>query len=157
MKCKLEPKGFVIGQIKDRDGNILEEIKFHNEVLLTGREALAASLANSLGGTYNYYISRMLFGDSGTSGGVPKFVSTQRNGLFGVTRATKPVIATIDPTITSQAIFTSVLDFEEANGYALSEMALQMNTGDLYSMATFPDFTKTSSIQVTWSWYIYFI
>lgn len=142
--------------IKWRDGR-KEETKFLNTVLRTGREALAASLANNVESIYEFYISRMLFGDGGTGDGVPKFVNSERNGLFGLTRAIKPVIATIDPNMRSQVTFTSVLDFDDANGYTLNEMALQMNSGDFYSMATFPDLNKTSSIQISWLWTVSFI
>lgn len=146
----IRPKGEVEMVIKYLDG---EEVRsFHNTVLRKGKEALASSLANDLGGSYDFFISRMLFGDGGTSSGVPKFINTERNGLFGITRATKPVIATIDANLPTQVVFTSVLDYDEANGFTLNEMALQMNSGDLYSMATFADLNKTGSMQITWNW-----
>lgn len=148
--------GKVKRTIRHINGDVIEE-KFFNTVLRTGREALAASLANNVESIYDYYISRMLFGDGGTSDGVPKFINSERNGLYGLTRAIKPIIATIDPNMRSQVTFTSVLDFDDANGYTLNEMALQMNNGDFYSMATFPDLNKTSSIQITWNWTISFI
>jgi hypothetical protein len=99
----------------------------------------------------------MLFGDGGTSGGTLKYVDTQRTGLFGITRASKPVISQIDPNIPSQVVFTSVLTFDDANGYALNEMALQMSNGDLYSMVTFADLNKTSSMQITFNWRLSFV
>ena len=99
----------------------------------------------------------MLFGDGGTSGGTFKTVETQRNGLFGITRASKPVISTVDPSIQTQVVFTSVLTFDDANGFALNEMALQMANGDLYSMVTFADLNKTSNIQVTFNWRLSFV
>jgi hypothetical protein len=158
---KLKPKGAIEGIIKYKTGEekkfLVKQIAFPNTVLRTGREALAASLANEIGDQFDFYVSRMLFGDGGTSSGVPKSVSTARNGLFGITRATKPVIATIDPNLRTQVVFTSVLDYEEANGYTLNEMALQMNTGDLYSMSTFADLNKTSAMQITWNWRISFV
>jgi hypothetical protein len=132
-------------------------IEFPNTILRTGRNALAAALANDVGDSFNFYVSRMLFGDGGTAGGATKFVDTARNGLFGITRANKPVIAQVDPNIPSQVIFTSVVAYTEANGYALNEMALQMNTGDLYSMVTFPDLTKTDQMQITWNWRLSFV
>jgi hypothetical protein len=146
----IRPKGEVEMIIKYADGE--ETRHFHNAVLRKGKEALAASLANDIGASYDFFISRMLFGDGGSSSGVPKFVNTERNGLFGITRAIKPVISTIDPNMLSQVVFTSVLDYDEANGITLNEMALQMNNGDLYSMATFADLNKTSSMQITWNW-----
>jgi phage-related tail fiber protein len=151
----IRPKGEIEMTIKHLDST--ESICFHNTVLRKGREALASSLANTFGDSYNFFISRMLFGDGGTSGGVPKFVDTARNGLFGITRAVKPIIVTIDPNIPSQIVFTSVLDYDEANGFQINEMALQMNNGDFYSMSTFADLNKVSSMQLTWSWRISFV
>jgi hypothetical protein len=148
------PKGEVEIIIDSEDG--CQQMIVTNAVLKKGREALAASLANDIGDSYNFYISRMLFGDGGTTGGVPKFVDAERNGLFGITRASKSVASTVDPNNLSQVVFTSVLAFTEANGYTLNEMALQMNNEDLYSMATFADLNKTSSIQITFNWRIFF-
>jgi hypothetical protein len=114
-------------------------------------------MSGSVGNDFNFFVSRMLFGDGGTTGGVPKYVNTERNGLFGITRASKPVIATIDPSFPSQVTFTSVVSYSEANGYNLNEMALQMNTGDLYSMTTFPDLGKTALMQITFNWGLSFV
>jgi hypothetical protein len=132
-------------------------IDFPNTVLTKGRESLAASLANEFTEPYNYYINRMLFGDGGTADGSTKYVSSGRNGLFGITQASKPVIATIDANIPSQVIFTSVVSFSEANGAVLNEMALQMANGNFYSMVTFPDLSKTSQMQITWNWRLSFV
>jgi len=143
--------------IKNRNLEVENVFNFNNNLLRTGREALASSLANDVGDSYDFFISRMVFGDSGTLDGVPKYVNTERTGLFGITRASKAVISTIDPNLKSQVIFTSILDFDDANDITLNEMALQMNSGKLYSMATFADLNKTSSIQITWNWRISFI
>jgi len=70
--------------------------------------------------------------------------------------ASKPIVASIDPTITSQVTFTSVLSFDDANT-TLNEIALRMNNEDLYSMATFPDLNKTNSVQITFNWRISFV
>jgi len=150
------PKGTIQMIVRDLSGAV-KEIHRHNTVLRKGREALASSLSNEIGSTYDFYIARMLFGDGGTSGSVPKFVNTDRNGLFGITRSIKPIISTIDPNLKSQVVFTSVLDYDEANGFALNEMALQMNNGNLYSMATFADLSKTSAIQIVFNWRLSFI
>ena len=152
----IKVKGHVFVTIDYDDGR-QEKFDFPNTILRKGREALASSLANSIGSSYNFYISRMLFGDGGTVSGSVKFVNTERNGLFGITRANKPVISTVDPDIPSQVIFTSVITKSEANGSVLNEMALQMNDGDLYSMVTFPDLTKTDQMQITWNWRLSFV
>lgn len=128
-----------------------------NTVLRKGREALASSIANSYGSTYDFFISRMLFGNGGTAGGVPKYVNADRNGLFGLTLVSKPVSRIIDPNFPYQVIFTSVITKEEAQDEIINEMALQMNNGDLYSMVTLGDVTKSASMQITWTWKLGFI
>lgn len=149
-------RGDVEAIIEWEDGR-KETIEFRNTILRTGRTVLAMALANRIGDSFEYFISRMLFGDGGTSGGVPKAVSDGRTGLFGSTQVSKPVIATVDPNNTTQVVFTSVVSFSEGNGITLNEMALQMNTGQLYSMATFPGISKTSQMQITWNWRLSFI
>lgn len=134
-----------------------EFLEFPNIVLTKGREALAACLANEIGHGFNFYINRMLFGDGGFVDGSKKQVAASRNGLFGITQASKPVISSIDPNIPTQIILTSVLSKSDANGAVLSEMALQLANGDLYSMATFADLTKTSQMQITWNWRLSFV
>lgn len=151
-----KPKGSIERIIKWKNGEE-EKYYFHNAVLRTGREALTSCLSNNIGDNFDFFVSRMVFGDGGTEGGVPKFVNTDRAGLFGITRAIKPIISTIDPNLRTQVVFTSILDYEEANGFALNEIALQMNTGGFYSMATFADLNKTSLMQITFNWHIAFI
>ena len=152
MKCR----GDVEVSIEFLDGKT-KNIEFKNTILRTGREALALSLANRIGSDFDFFISRMLFGDGGAAGGIPKVVNTERNSLFGTTRVGKPVIANIDSDSGSQVIFTSVVSFGEGNGFTLNEMALQMQNGDLYSMATFPGISKTPQMQITWRWRLSFI
>lgn len=156
MKESTSCRGDVELVLESKDGSV-QVIEFRNAILRTGREALALSLANRVGDDFDFFINRMLFGDGGTTGGVPKTVSADRNGLFGSTRVSKPVIANIDPNNSTQVIFTSVLSYDEGNNFTLNEMALQLHTGDLYSMATFPGITKTPQIQVTFNWRLSFI
>lgn len=153
---QIKTKGDVEMIIDYRDGR-QTVLDFPNTILLLGRRALAKSLANAIGGSYQFYVTRMLFGDGGTSDGVKRFVDVGRNGLFGVTRLSKPAIANIDNSIPTQVIFTSVVTFEDAVGVALNEMALQMANGDLYSMVTFPDQNKTIDMQITFNWRLNFI
>jgi phage-related tail fiber protein len=134
-----------------------ESINFNNTILRTGRAALASALSNRIGDDFDFFISKMIFGDGGTNGGVPKQVADERSGLFGSARVMRPVISNIDPNNETQVIFTSVIPFGEGNGYMLNEMALQLNSGDLYSMATFAGISKTSSMQITWNWRLSFI
>lgn len=144
--------------ITELRSGVVEVMDVHNTVLLTGRRALTRTLANSLGDSFEYYVTKMLFGDGGTDGsGVKKFVDAGRQGLFGVTQVSKPVLANIDNSIPTQAIFTSVIKFDEAVGVTLNEMALQMANEELYSMTTFPDLNKTEDMQITFNWRLNFI
>lgn len=156
IKDEIKTRGDVEGIIEYKDGR--KETKcFHNAILRKGREALASSLANEFGSEFNFFINRMLFGDGGTVTGTPKFVEDSRNGLFGVTQVIKPILSTIDVNNPTQVVFTSVVAFSEGNGFTLNEIALQMNDGDLYSMATFAGIAKTSQMQITWNWRLSFI
>jgi uncharacterized protein YwqG len=128
-----------------------------NTVLKKGREALALSLANEIGERYSYYISQMWFGDGGTISNQPKIVDAERTSLFGSKIAGKPIVSSIDPSVSSQVIFTSVLKYSDAVDSVLNEMALVMNNGDFYSMVTFPDLNKTDQMQITWNWRINFL
>jgi hypothetical protein len=152
----IHPVGNVEQIIEYRDGS-REVIWFKNTVLQKGREALAACLANKVGIQFDYFINRMDFGDNGTVAGVPKIIGSDRDGLFGIVRVSKPVIASIPVGSSSQVIFTAVVGFDDGNGYPINEMALRMANGHYYSMATFADLNKTSNFQITWNWSCCFI
>ena len=128
-------RGDVEVVIDHKDGK-QERRSFKNTILRAGKVALAKSLANDVEDPYDFYISNMLFGTNGTTGGTPKFVDESRTGLFGTTLLTKNVISSVDETAPTTAIFTSVVTFTEGNGNNLNEMALRMADGDLYSMIT---------------------
>jgi len=147
----------IIEIIKEWKDGRKEITEVSNTVLLTGRRAMTKALANAIGDSFQFFITKMDFGDEGTTGsGVKKFVNAGREGLFGVVRVSKPVLANIDNSLPTQAIFTSVLTFDEAN-ITLNEMALRMANGELYSMTTFPDLNKTTDMQITFNWRLNFI
>lgn len=150
-------KGTVKMIVQNLEGEIIDQKIFNNAVLRTGREAMAASLANKYGPSYENYVSHMIFGDGGQDGEDLKYVDSTRNGLFGVTRVSKSVVSVIDSTNKYQVTFNAVLSYEDGNGYVLNEMALQLENGDLFSMATFGGISKTSSMQITWQWAISFL
>ena len=156
IKDSIHPKGDVDIWVDYKFGK-QELISVHNTVLTTGRLALANGLANQIGDSFEFYITRMIFGDSGTTGGVKKVVDAGRTGLFGVTQVSKPALANSDTSVSAQVIFTSVILFSEAVGLVLNEMALQMANGDLFSMTTFPDLSKTADMQITFNWRLNFI
>lgn len=156
MKDDIESKGFVRLTIDYEDGT-KENRAFKNTVLENGRNALAKSIAHEFGDVYEFYITKMLFGTNGCEDGVPKLVQSSRIGLFGPTLLSKGVIVNIDPEIPSMVNFTAVIGKNEGNEQSLNEMAIRMANGELYSMTTFPELNKTSSMQLTWSWRISFI
>lgn len=152
----VQPVGEVEIIITNKEGQ--EDINcVKNTVLLTGRRALAKALANQIGEKFQFNVVRMVFGDGGTNNGVKKFVNAGREGLFGVTRLTKPALANLDTSVPAQIIFTSVIKFDEVVGVTLNEMALQMANGELYSMVTFPDLNKTEDMQITFNWRLNFV
>ena len=144
-------KGDIVREIEYRDGT-KDIASFHNTILDNGRKALTASLANQYGDSYGFYIQHMIFGDNGVDGSSERFINSGRETLFGSTRAQLWVTPVIDNTVVSQVIFVAVMGFDDANGYDLSEMALQMANGQLYSMVTFPTLHNTDLMQITWSW-----
>ena len=156
IKEQIKAKGDV-EIIKEWKTGEKEVLDVKNTVLLSGRRALAKGLANAIGESFNFYVTRMIFGDGGTKSGVKKFVDAGRQGLFGVTRITKPALSNIDNSIPTQVIFTSVITFDEGIGVSLNEMALEMNNEELYSMTTFPDLNKTEDMQITFNWRLNFI
>ncbi len=149
-------RGCVDITIEDKAGN-KERRHVKNAVLRTGRMALVKTITNETGDYPTYYVLRMIFGVNGTDGGQVKIVNPTRTALFGPEVADRPVVSSIDSTNPTQAIFTTVLRYEDANGYSLNEMALVLNSGDLYSMATFADLNKTDQIQITFNWRINYI
>lgn len=153
MNDQIKCKGHVTAVIDYADGRPSETIDFHNTVLRAGRRALASLVVNDVGDTFEYYVNRMLFGNAGLSASKPKYVDESRNGLFcGTPVVSKPVAAMVDPNQLDRAIFVSVLTYDDGNGEDINELALQMANGDLYSMATFGGFSKTSIMQVTMYW-----
>lgn len=156
MRSDVLPVGQVEIIVEKLDGTVDDSI-VQNTVVVTGRRALASCLAGNIGDRFNFAVTQMVFGDGGTVDGVKRYVNSNRNGLFGVTRIAKPVIASLDGTVPAQVTFTSVIRFDEGVGLTLNEMAIVMASGDLYSMTTFPDLNKTGEIQITFNWVLSFI
>jgi hypothetical protein len=150
-------EGVITMTVVDENGNLIEKRVFKNAILKKGREALAASLANKYGPNFENFISHMIFGDGGQDGDTLKYVNATRTGLFGITRASKNTVSVIDSINKYSVIFTSILTYEDANGYTLNEMALELENGDLFSMATFGGISKASNMQITWQWSVSFI
>lgn len=155
-ETEIASQGKIFITVKNLDGTTAT-LAVKNKVLRTGRSALAKSVANQFSTTYQFYISRVLFGSNGTLGGSPRFIDDARTGLFGPTTLTKPVIASIDPDVPYQVTFTTTVNFDELVGQTINEMALEMANGDVFSMATFGDISKTSSMSLVFNWRLNFI
>lgn len=134
-----------------------ELIEFKNTVINNGKSIMAQSLAGEIGSSFLFYACKIVFGNSGTIDGVPRFVDAGREGLFGPAVVTKNVLATIDPDNPTQVIFTAILTYDDAVDQVLNEMGLQLADGSFFSIATFGDITKTALMQITWQWKILFV
>jgi len=142
--------------IENADGT-KAEVAVKNKVLQLGRAALASGLANDFSGNFQYFIRRVFFSNGGTLNGVPRLVEDTRTSLFNVVMLAKPVSASIDSNFQTQVTFTSVITFSELIGQVINEMALEMANGQLFSMATFGDINKSSTMQLTWNWRVSFV
>lgn len=159
MNCineEVKQRGDVEIIIDHKDGK-QETFWVKNAILQGAKNASANALANIIGANYQYYIDQMVFGTNGTLGGAPKVVETSRNGLFGTTLVSKSVVSIINPQILSQAIFTTIMGFDEGNGNVINEMALVMKNGTFYSMVTMGGISKNSTMQITFNWRLSFI
>ena len=152
----LNPKGEIKIIINYDNGEQVSWVT-KNTILNSGKQAIAKSLTNQIDGDFNYFITRMIFGNGGTQEGSPRYIYTDRNGLFGLTVLTKPVISSTDPNVPQQAVFTSVVRLDDAVGQTINEMALELANGDLFCMATFADLSKTAQMQITFNWKISFV
>lgn len=142
--------------VSDENG-VIEKRFIKNTVLQGGAASQASGLAGDVGNSFQYYIANMNFGTNGVSGSVPNFVDSSRSGLFGPVLISKPVIAVIDQTQPAMVTFTSILSFSDAVGATINELALVMQNGTYYSMATMANLTKTSSMQISFHWTIAFL
>jgi hypothetical protein len=157
MSDVIKSSGIVEVIISYRDGKderFEQTFEVRNRILRTGRIDLVKALANDFGLTYSYFITGITFGSGGTVDGAPRYIDETRSGLFGPTVITKPVISSINSDFPTQVTFTSVLTYDEAVGSIINEMALRMANGEYFSMTTFGDLTKTSSMQTTFNWKI---
>ena len=138
--------------IEHQSGN-REVFEMKNTILNTGKAALANVLTNNIEDPFSFYIDTIAFGTGGTTGDgtTPRYVDASRTGLFSPL-LTKGVISSINPSIPATAVFTSVLAYGDVPGSSINEMALFLASGGIYSMITFPNLNKTSSLQVIFNW-----
>lgn len=158
MQDLIECNGDIEIIIQNLNDNSTEIIRKHNTVLMLGKSALASCLANNIGDIFNFYVTNLLLGTNGVDGGGnPKVVSTERTGLFGATLLSLPVFASLSGSSNQNVTFTSTVSSSQANGSQISELALQMANGNLYSMSTTGVISKDSSKQIVINWTVSFI
>lgn len=150
----IKPKGFIEARITHKDTGRTEILRFNNSILSAGKEYLAGCLLQD---SPRKYVSHILFGDSGTTNGVPKEISPSQDKLFGVTRIKKPVIAQLDPEMPTQVIFSVIVTDNEGNDFPLNEMGLELSDGTLFNLSTFADLNKTDQMEIAWSWLVCFV
>jgi len=154
MQDKILVRGHIIGKIRYLNGSV-EHFDFPNTVLNCAKVRMADFLINE--SPKPIHITHVLFGDGAFEAGEKKEPSPTRTSLFGIVRANKKVVRQVDPEIPTQLIFSITLENEDANGHVLNEMALQMNDGELFSISTFPNLTKTDDFAVDWLWIVNFV
>lgn len=129
-----------------------------NTVLRGGKIALIKILTKYSDSALDSYISSMIFGQGGSDSGTVRFVNADRTGLYNqipvASGSVKPVVASINPDNATQAVFTSVLTYDDCNGFPINEMGLQLADGVIYSMVTFGDLVKSNLMQITFNWRI---
>lgn len=154
MQDKISIRGYIIGKIRYLDGSV-ESFEFPNTVLNSAKARMADFLINE--NPKPIHITNILFGDGGFEGDQRKEVNPTQTSLFGIVRASKKVVRQVDPEIPTQLIFSVTLEHEDANGHTLNEMALQMNDGELFSISTIQNLTKTDQMALDWLWVVNFI
>ena len=144
--------------IKDNDNNILDVIRKQNTVLNIGKAALCKCLGNQIDTDFDFYVQNLLISDGGVDGsGNPLVVSAERTGMFNTVLLTIPVFSSISGTFNNMITFTSTISSSMGNGNQLSEAALQLADGSLYSITTFGAISKTSAISIIFNWTVSFI
>lgn len=154
MLDSVKSKGYIRARITYKDTGRVENLQFDNIILNQGKEYLARCLLEE---HPKLPIKFMLFGDGGTADGQPKEISPIQQGLHGVTRIKKQVVAQVDPEMPTQIIFTVIVGEEEGNNHALNEMGLQLSDGTLFNLSTFSDLNKTDQMEIVWSWFVCFV
>lgn len=144
----IECTGNVFGKVEHLNSDKKEYIHFKNSVLIGGYH----SLARSLTGDKPSKILKMLFGDGGVNEEKVREVKQDIGGLFGITRAAKPVSYTLEKKLPIRLIVTATLDYCDCNEFPFSEMGLELEDGSLYSMTTFKEYKKTDQKRITWDW-----
>jgi hypothetical protein len=136
--------------------NKVEKFTFKNQLLNPGRRFLLSNLIPRPSSS-PIFIKSILFADGGTHNNEVRMVEPEMEHPFGVIRMRKEVISQVNPEVPTEALFSVTVGENEGNDFTLNEMGLELSNGDLFSLATFPDFNKTSQMALDWSWSVCFV
>jgi len=153
-KSYIEPRGYLTVCATDvQSKKVWTCFEHKNTVLTIGKNAICKSLAGEFSDTFDLYVYYMNFGIGGQEpDGTPKAVSPSLTELFGTVVAQKPVAATIPYASPHTVTFTSVLGSADANGNVINEAGLVLKDDSYFSLLTFGGLTKTSRIELSFSW-----
>ncbi|GAB3436817.1 hypothetical protein [Flindersiella endophytica] len=160
---RIDPRGALTVRLSDQDGRIVNEQRYRNRIVKSGRLMVAQMFA---GGTAGPTPAQIGFIGVGTDGTVP--ADTQA-GLIAQ-RGTRAAISErryedfVDGTggnavARVRVILTAVFDFGEANGAAPLREAGSFNAataGVMYNRVVFEPVTKTDAFKLTLLWDVEF-
>lgn len=144
MTNKIKARGVFTLKVYDGDGNLLEDFREENKVVIGGLQALTLLLSGDSSG--DNLVADIGFGSNGTS---PAPGDTALTDVF-----TKPINATSVPGLTSVGYDFS-LETTENNGAEIREFGLFTAGGALFARKVRSGvINKTSDIRLEGTWYI---
>jgi len=160
----MDMRGSVVLLLTDRGGAVVEERRYQNRIVKTGRDLVAKLFAGAPGQTQPTRVTHMGVGTDGTD---PTDDQTallkERPARDGLPR--KPIEEVTFSEFMDAGVkrvrvtLRAVFDFEEANGTdPLREAAVftAASGGVMYNRVTFKDVTKTNAFKLTLLWDITF-
>lgn len=124
----------------------------NNTVLMRGKNSIVRMLGNQIGGSFDLYVDSMVFGDGGEENQILRSIDGGRDGLFGNRVAQILVVPSYPIDVMNQVHFTATMPGNMAVGQEISEAALMLKDGSLFSMLVFPSILKTENRILTFNW-----
>lgn len=160
---RIDPRGALTVRLSDRNGRIVDERRYRNRIVKSGRLMVAQMFA---GGTAGPTPAQIGFIGVGTDGTAP---ADTQSGLIAQ-RGNRAAISErryedfVDGTggnavARVRVILTAVFDFGEANGSAPLREAGSFNAataGVMYNRVVFEPVTKTDAFKLTLLWDVEF-
>ena len=105
--------------------------------------------------SYNFYISKMVFGTGGEDGTIPKTIDINREDIYNSVLEV-PVSPEWNIGYKTRFKCTGVISTTDCNSMRINEAGLKTEEGELFSMVTFSGLTKSSELKFTLNWTIVF-